>query len=155
MERRAGRAALVAAMVAGLVLGASPADASPKAPRRPKGPVATTIRDMAVTPLAGGASAEFASRLLEEATTAGVAGKRVFVRATDVLGAETLVCIAESDANGLAVCQAPTPLGVVEAVEAEASRVTFSFDGDATYAATASYLCGAAFTAVHPCLPEG
>lgn len=155
MGRRVGRATVVATMVAGLVLGAGAADASSKAPRRPKSTIATTIRDMAVTPMTGIAGAEFSSRLLEAATGTGLAGKRVFVRATDVLGAESLVCIAESDATGRAVCQPGTTPGVVEAVEVEASRITFSFDGDATHTATSSFLCGAGFTAVHPCLPEG
>ena len=146
-------------MVAVLVLGwSSPAGAKRPA-ERPKGPpkglIATTIRDMEVTPVAGMASAEFSSRLLEAATGKGVAGRRVFVRATDVFGAESLVCLAESGPDGLAVCQPPITPGVVEAVEAEASRITFSFDGDATYAATTSYRCGPLFTAVEPCLPEG
>lgn len=154
MGRSARRAAVIAAVVAGLVLGASPVEAA-KPARRPKGLIGTTIRDMAVRPVAGVASAEFESRLLEVATGKGVAGKRVFVRATDVLGAESLVCIAESDATGLAVCQPATTPGVVEAIEVEASRITFSFDGDGTYTATASYLCGPIFTAVQPCLPEG
>lgn len=152
MGRSARRAAVIAAVAAGLLLGANPVDAA-KPARRPKGLIATSIRDMAVRPVAGVASAEFESRLLEVATGKGVAGKRVFVRATDLLGAESLVCIAESDATGLAVCQPPTTSGVVEAVETEASRITFSFDGDNAYAATASYLCGAVFTAVQPCLP--
>lgn len=152
MGRSARRAAVIAAVVAGLVPGAGPVDAAKPAPR-PKRLTGTTIRDMAVRPVAGAASADFEARLLEVATGTGVAGKRVFVRATNVLGAESLVCIAESDATGLAVCQPGTTGRVAEAIEAEASRITFSFDGDNAYAATASYLCGAVFTVVQPCLP--
>ena len=158
MARTAGRAAVIAAMVAGLVLGGSPVDAASKASKAGsshKARIRTSIRDMAMTPVTGVATSEFASRLVEQATGTGIAGKTVFVRATDVLGAESLVCIAVSDAAGLAVCHPGYTPGAVEAVEAEASRLTFSFEGDAAYAPTSSYMCGLAFTAVHPCLPEG